>query len=236
MGRCRAGRGGGRRGRQSAVGEAFTRNMMSCETGLPAAFDPASGSNVAWTAELGGQTYGSPVIARGRAWIGTNNQRPRDPRRTGDRGVLMCFREDDGRFLWQLAVPKRSHDRYLDWPGTGLCSPPTVVGDRVYVLSNRGDRLCLDIHGMANGNDGPFLDEAAFLAAEGVPPIDPGPMDADILWALDLKDTPGIYTHDGIHASPIAEGDLLHLNTCNGVDNTHRRIPRPDAATLISVD
>ncbi len=32
------------------------------------------------------------------------------------------------------------------------------------------------------------------------------------------------------------DGDLLYLNTCNGVDNTHRRIRRPDAATLIAVD
>ena len=39
----------------------------------------------------------------------------------------------------------------------------TVDGDRAYVLDNRGVVLCLDVRGMANGNDGPFRDEAAYM-------------------------------------------------------------------------
>jgi hypothetical protein len=36
-----------------------------------------------------------------------------------------------------------------------------VDGNRVYVVGNRGEILCLDRDGQANGNDGPFLDELA---------------------------------------------------------------------------
>ena len=217
-------------------GERFTRNMISPETGLPAAFDPSNGTHIAWTAPLGDQTYGSPVIASGCVLVGTNNEVPRDPRRGGDRGVLMCLDESDGRLRWQLAVPKLTGDIYLDWPRAGLCSPPTVEGRRVYVVSNRGELLCLDLDGMANGNDGPFAEEGALLTPEGESRVDAGPLDADVIWRLDLKEAPGIWPHDSTHASVLLDGDLLYLNSGNGVDNTHRRIRRPDASTLIAVD
>ncbi|MBU4461370.1 MAG: PQQ-binding-like beta-propeller repeat protein [Verrucomicrobia bacterium] len=217
-------------------GEQFSRNMVSPETGLAARFDPSNGTHVAWSAALGSETYGTPVIAAGRVFIGTNNKVPRDDRRGGDRGILLCLDESDGHLHWQLAVPKRTGDLYLDWPGAGLCSPPTVAGRRVYVVSNRGELLCLDLDGMANGNDGPFVDEAVLLSPEGGAVTAVGPLDADVIWVTDLKKTPGIYTHDSAHASILLDGDLLYLNTGNGVDNTHRRIRSPDAASLVAVD
>lgn len=217
-------------------GEHFSRNMVSPEIGLAARFDPTGGTHVAWSAALGSETYGTPVIAAGRVFIGTNNKAPRDDRRGGDRGILLCLDESDGRLHWQLAVPKRIGDVYLDWPGAGLCSPATVEGRRVYVVSNRGELLCLDLDGMANGNDGPFADEGALLSPEGGAVTAAGPLDADVIWVTDLKKTSGIYTHDSAYASILLDRDLLYLNTGNGVDNTHRKIRGPDAASLIAVD
>lgn len=218
-------------------GERWSRNMISRATNLPAAFRPdANHDTTVWVAELGHETYGSPIIAGGRVYIGTNNRRPRDPRRIGDRGVLMCFDAGNGALLWQLVTPKRTGDVYLDWPGAGLCSPPTVEGERLWVLDNRGELLCLDVFGLANGNDGPFQDEAALFTPEGESPVELGDLDADVIWRLDLKETPGIYTHDAGHASVLLDGGIAYLNTCNGVDNTHRRIRRPEAATVIAVD
>ena len=49
-----------------------------------------------------------------------------------------------GVFLWQLVVPKREEDPYYDWPKTGSSSPVTVEGDRVYLVNNRGEVMCLD--------------------------------------------------------------------------------------------
>lgn len=247
-------------GDQPAWGQLWSRNLVSAERGLPAGFDPSTGRNVRWTVPLGSETHGTPVIGSGRVLIGTNNQNPRDPKHEGDRGVLMCFDERDGRFLWQLVVPKRVEDIYFDWPNSGICSPATLEGDRVYVVDNRGVVLCLDLHGMANGNDGPFLNEAIYYApqptnalARGAPEaflpdgtlipsaptpqrIEPGPLDADILWMFDLSSGAGIWSHDAAHSSILIHGNHLYLNSGTGVDNTHRRIRRPEAPGLVVLD
>jgi outer membrane protein assembly factor BamB len=220
-------------------GERFTRNMASDEKHLPDEFDPASGRNVKWVAPLGTQSYPSPVIADGRVYIGTNNQRPRDPKHQGDRSVLLCLDEKDGSLLWQLVIPKLSadlDDPFLDWPEVGFCSEPTVEGDRAYTLTNRGEIVCLDTGGMANGNDGPYRDEARHMAPRGKPPVEPGPTDADILWCTDLVAQAGIRTHDQVHGSILVHGDLLYVNSCNGKDSTHRVILTPDAPSLVVLD
>src|SRR6185503_4488231 len=152
---------------QPQWGVAWTRNMISHERNLPDTFDTKSGKNIRWVAELGTESHSTPVVAKGRVFIGTNNGNPRDPKHQGDRGVLMCLEESTGKLLWQLVSPKREEDQYMDWPKTGLSSPATVEGDRIYIVSNRGEVLCLDINGMANGNDGPFKDEGAQTTPRG---------------------------------------------------------------------
>src|SRR3954462_13037147 len=139
-------------GDQPQWGQAWSRNMVSEERGLPAEFNPATGENVKWRAKLGTESHSTPVVAGGHVYIGTNNGEPRNPEHKGDRGVLMCFDERDGSFLWQLVVPKLSEDPYYDWPNSGWSSEVTVEGDRVYTVSNRGEVLCLDPQGLANGN------------------------------------------------------------------------------------
>src|SRR5438445_9250622 len=195
---------------QAQWGQAWSRNMVSDEKGLPDSFDPKTGRNIKWSAQLGTETHSTPVVAGGRVYIGTNNGQPRDAKHQGDRGVLMCFDEKTGKFLWQLVVPKREEDPYFDWPNTGISSPVTVEGNRVYLTDNRGEVVCLDARGMANGNDGPFKDEGAHMTppqGSGAPPkpvagaeiqpeplhpladeaaLKPGPLDADIIWLFDL--------------------------------------------------
>lgn len=221
---------------QPQWGQAWSRNMVSAETNLPDAFDPKTGRNVKWTATLGSETYSTPVVAGGRVYIGTNNDHPRDPKHQGDRGVLMCFDEKTGQFLWQLVVPKLKTSVYWDWPNTGICSPATVEGDRVYVVSNRGEVMCLDAHGLVNGNDGPFLDEARHQTPPGEAPLAPGNTDADILWLTDLIKECGVRQHDSAHASILSYGPCLYVNTSNGVDDTHRHIAAPEAPSLVALD
>jgi outer membrane protein assembly factor BamB len=222
---------------QPQWGEAWSRNMVSKERGLPDSFDPATGKNIKWAVRLGTQTHSTPVVAGGRVYIGTNNENPRDPKHQGDRGVLMCFDEKSGKFLWQLVVPKREQDPYFDWPKTGISSPASIEGDRVYIVSNRGEVMCLDAHGMANGNDGPFQDEGAHMTpADSESRLTPGPLDADIIWLFDLTSGAGIWSHDAAHSSILIHGDYLYLNTGTGVDNTHKRIRTPDAPSLVVLD
>ena len=221
---------------QPQWGERHSRNMVSAERGLPDRFDPATGENVKWSAALGTECYASPVISGGRVLIGTNNEQPRDPRHRGDRGVLLCLNETDGSLLWQLVVPKLEGDVFLDWPRAGMCSPPTVEGDRVYTVTNRDEVVCLDVHGMANGNDGPFRDEGRHMAPRDQPAMDAGPLDADILWLLDLRSAAGVRPHDSAHSSILLDGPYLYVNTSNGLNSKHEGVEKPDAPSLVVVD
>ncbi|MBT3202118.1 MAG: PQQ-binding-like beta-propeller repeat protein [Phycisphaerales bacterium] len=217
-------------------GNPHDRNMTSPEKNLPATLDPAAGKNVRWSVDIGTKTYSPPIIAGGKVFIGTNNGRPRDQRRTGDFGVLMCFNESDGKFLWQLVTPKLLADKYLDWPRIGICSPATVQGDRAYVVTNRAEVVCLDINGLSDGNDGPFKDEAKFMTQGDATPLKLGKTDADIIWRFDMPSGAGIWPHDSAHSSIMIVGDHLYLNTGNGVDNTHRKVRRPNGPSLIVLD
>lgn len=214
-------------------GQWHTRNMVSDEKNLPDSFDPSTGKNIKWVVPLGSRTYSTPVVAGGKVLIGTNNDRPRDPRHNGDRGVLMCFDVEKGDLCWQLVIPKLEDDIFLDWPKVGMCSPATVEGERVYMVSNRGQVLCLDINGQANGNDGEFVDEGRLMALRGAPPMEVGSLDADVIWMFDLINEGGIHPHDACHASILVDGQFVYVNSCNGVDNTHRKIRKPDAPSLV---
>jgi outer membrane protein assembly factor BamB len=211
-------------------GERGTRNMVSAERNLPDSVDPASGKGLRWSVPLGSETYSTPVVAGGRVYLGTNNQRPRDPRFDDDRGVLLCLDERDGALLWQLALPKRGPTPYWDWPKSGMSSTATVDDDRVYMVTNRGEVACLDPAGMKNGNDGPFRDEAALLGKE------PGPADADVLWLCDLVKEAGVRQHDAAHASALVHDGLLYVNTSNGLDDRHSAVEKPDAPSLVAID
>ena len=206
---------------QAQWGQAWSRNMVSEETGLPESFDPQTGRNILWSAELGTETHSSPVVAGGRIYIGTNNGHPRDPAQQGDRGVLMCFDEKTGGFLWQLVYPKRDEDIYFDWPNSGISSPVTVEGGRVYFVNNRGVVLCVEPPPVTVGS------------GTNTPPSATGPK---TIWQFDLPTEAGIWSHDAAHSSILIHGDHLYLNTGTGVDNTHRRIRTPDAPSLVVLD
>ena len=202
--------------------------MVSDERGLPDSFDPQTGRNIKWSVELGTETHATPVVAGGRVYIGTNNGHPRDPAQQGDRGVLMCFDEQSGRFLWQLAFPKRDEDIYFDWPHSGICSPVTVEGNRVYFVNNRGEVLCLETT--------PVGGESGVRGPKSEGKQQPGAGEPRTVWKFDLPPGAGIWSHDAAHSSILIDGDYLYLNTGTGVDNTHRRIRNPDSPSLVVLD
>ncbi|MGO8675874.1 MAG: PQQ-binding-like beta-propeller repeat protein [Limisphaerales bacterium] len=240
------------------------RNMYSPAKGLPDHFtadnpgqvkfkpgteeiDPAALTNFRWVAKIGSQSYGNVTVAQGRVFIGTNNENPRDPRHQGDRSILMCFDAKTGEFLWQLVVPKLASGKVNDWESLGLLSSPTIEDERVYLVSSRCEVLCLDANGMANGNDGPFKDEAKYVVKDVIldkgkpterpaPPIQPGLKDADILWRYDMIDELGVFPHNASDGAPLIIGDLLYVQTSNGQDWTHSNIPSPNAPSLIALN
>jgi outer membrane protein assembly factor BamB len=156
-----------------------SRNNVSNERNLPADWAPgeferksgrwlsATAKNIKWVATLGSQTYGTPVIADGRVFIGTNNSNgylkyyPNDV----DLGCILCFNEQNGEFLWQFSAEKLPTGRVHDWPLQGIVSSPLVEGDRAWFVSNRGEVICVDTHGFYDGeDDGPVTGEYVPIA------------------------------------------------------------------------
>ena len=228
-----------------------SRNMVSTDKGLPSAInagkenadgtiDPATASkNVKWVARLGTQTYGNPTVAGGRVFVGTNNPGAPGYFRqdlTGDYGVLLCLDEATGKRLWTLFCPKLAAGKVSDWEQVGLCCSPTVDGDRVYVVTNRCEVLCLSADGMQRVNQGPFTDEGQHLAGPGKPPMKVGPGDADIIWCYDMRDELGVFPHNMTSSSVLVVGDKLFVTTSNAVDWTDKHTPSPDAPALICLD
>ncbi len=272
-------------------------------------------NNVKWAAQLGSQSYGNPVVANGHVYVGTNNgagNLKRYPANV-DLGVLACFDEKDGKFLWQHSNEKLPTGRVHDWPLQGVCAAPLVEGERLWYVSNRGEVVCLDTQGFQDGkDDGPVTNEPARLfdimknedpakdklagvvaalkqgkvspelaaefeaaglevpeeakvTADGAnfkitftPPSGvprevqlkmAGPKlsaykllntddkdEADVIWALNMMQELGVSQHNMCSCSVTAAGDLLFVNTSNGVDEGHVNLPAPAAPSFVALD
>ena len=218
---------------QPQWGQLHSRNMVSSESGLPSTFDPESGLNIKWSVELGQNSYSTPIIAQGKVLVGTDNSIPRDPKWEGDRAVLLCLAEKDGSLLWHLPIPKFTD--YQDWPGIGLVTVPSVEEDRIYMLTNRCEVMCLDLDGLADGNDGPYKDESTYLSPPGEQ-TELGHLDGDILWVTSLIEKLGVHPHDATHGSVLIKDHHLYVCTSNGVDAFHKYIPSLEAPGIAVLD
>jgi len=228
------------------------------ESPLPASFvrgskktgseiDASTCENVKWVVRLCSVVYGNPTIADGRVFVGTNvGALSRTDKRFNLQkgGLLQCRDEQTGKLLWQLVIP---HPEQRDFPwktnimgfNFGVIGSPAVAGEKVYITNNRGDVLCLDVRGLANGNDGAYKDEAQYMAGPRKKPVELTDGDADILWRRSLWEKDHgvcMVPHDAIGSAPLVHGDLLYVTTSNSVDNSHYNVPNPDAPSLIVLD
>lgn len=204
------------------------RNLVNLlESGMPTDWctTPRKYKNVKWVVEVGSKAHGLPVISGGKIFIGTNNAHPRNPLITGDKSILMCFRESDGRFLWQAVHDKLPSGRVNDWPEIGLVSTPAVEDNRIYYVSNRCELICADTAGFQDGRNDGVKDEKYR-----------GRRDADIVWRLDMFNGLGVFPHNASTSSPLIAGDLVFLVTSNGVDEGHINIPAPKAPSFLAVN
>lgn len=204
------------------------RNNVPDSGPLPGAFDVKTGKNVRWSVPLGSETYGNPVVANGKAYVGTNNGSGYIKRypATVDLGVLLCFDDNDGKLLWQHSSEKLPTGRVHDWPNQGICCAPLIDGDRLWYVTSRGEVACLDTDGFHDGeNDGPFKDEPNDNKDE-----------ADVIWKLDMMSKLGVSQHNMCSCSVTCVGDLLFVNTSNGVDDGHITVPEEKAPSFICMN
>ncbi|HUG70881.1 MAG TPA: PQQ-binding-like beta-propeller repeat protein [Pirellulaceae bacterium] len=272
--------------------------------------------NIKWVARVGSQTYGNPVVAGGRVYVGTNNGAgwlKRYPSNI-DLGCLLAFSEEDGSFLWQDSSEKLPTYKVHDWPLQGICCAPLVEGDRLWYVTSRGEVKCLDTEGFYDGeDDGPVQNQLAAIfdimrnedaAQDQVGPsakeldeaklpallreqfkergVDlpeevaiaveeagkkwtltakigesdrtfklmiAGPRlaafklvtpddkeEADVVWSFDMMAELSVSQHNMCSCSVTALGDILFVNTSNGLDETHINLPQPNAPSFIAMD
>ncbi len=189
-------------------GGTSARNNVSRAQSIPVEWDASTGKNLRWTASLGSETYSTPSIANGRVFIGSNNGSAylkRFPEQV-DLGVLLCFEEASGKFLWQYSSPKLETGREQDFPLKGICSTPLIRGDRLWFVSNRCTVVCLDTNGFADGeNDGPFEGESSTTQT-----------DADAIWTYDMIRELEVDPQSMSNCSITLAGETLFVCTSQG--------------------
>jgi outer membrane protein assembly factor BamB len=191
-----------------------SRNMVNLvEKNVPSKFSVKKGAfeNIKWEARLGSHAYGGPVIAGGRIFVSTNNASPRDPAITEDKGIVLCFRESDGKFLWQ-AVHDKLDDAAQDNGEQGIASTPCVDGDRLYYVSNRAEVVCADVAGDEKSGKAKFL------------------------WTFDMIGKLGVYPSQLANCSPLVLGDAVFVCTSNGVNAESGKLPAPKAPSFIALN
>jgi len=105
------------------------RNGISRETGLLREW-PRSGPTLTWSAPQLGAGYGSVAVAGARVFVqGMKNRQ----------SVVTSLDRATGKPAWTVALGSaEENDR-----GSGPRSTPSVDGNRVYVLTETGDLVCL---------------------------------------------------------------------------------------------
>ncbi len=207
------------------------RNNTPSGENIPITWDLKTGENVLWKVEHTRGNMTTPVIANGKVYVAGNNQSgavPRHPK-TEDLGCLRAHDTATGELLWQATHPKLAQGKdggFRDWPMIGVCSPPTVEGERLWYVSNRGDVVCLDTEGFRDGeNDGPIVDEK-----------ERDQTDADFIWQVDLVKDFGIETHLVSASAILCVGDRLFVITSNGVGGSHLAVINPQAPSFVCLD
>ncbi|MFG0255151.1 MAG: PQQ-binding-like beta-propeller repeat protein [Rhodopirellula sp. JB053] len=277
-------------------------------------WDNEKAENLRWYAELGSQTYGNPVVANGKVYVGTNNGAgylDRYPSSV-DLGCLLAFDQKTGDFLWQHSSEKLITGRVHDWPLQGICCAPLVEGDRRWFVTSRGEVRCMDTEGfydneddgavqgetarvadlmdsgegsefedsLAQLNDGKLTDALRKKLADAgseagddikIETLAPnkswkatgtfggverelaikqlGPRisifkslgvhdkkDADVIWVFNMMDELGVSQHNMCSCSVTSYGDLLFVNTSNGLDESHINLPAPEAPSFICMN
>ncbi len=198
------------------LGRDGTRNGVSTETGAPTLWSVEDRSDgrlvrgprgIRWSAPLGSQTHGSPVVSGGLVWIGTNGEQ--------SQSVLKCFRVTDGKQVYEYVSPTLG-DR-SGW--TGLGSSPLVEGDRLWLTTNRCEVLCLDIGPLLRG-------EAAPREL----------WKRDLIKEFDLfPHTPIMGPPRPCSIGPSHNGRIF-VTTNNGVSQDRTQVPKPEAPSLVCLN
>ena len=215
--------GGVRRQEHGVAGKGPARFVRAGEKLANGTIDPATARNVRWGVKLGNAIYSTPSIAQGKVFVGGMEQ---------GNGIFVCLEAATGRLLWKWKAPAKKFPKDIDGfnlgiheipPQMGVCSTAAIEGGRVYFVSHRFEVVCLEANGLAGTESG----------------------EARVLWTFDMQERAGVFPCDTANGSPVIVGDLLYVQTSNGIDRNsfsepekekNRKFPAPDAPNVIGLD
>jgi outer membrane protein assembly factor BamB len=143
-----------------------TRDGIYAETGLLKQW-PAGGPEILWSFEELGQGHSSAIVDQG--FVYTTGM-------INETGYLFKF-DLDGKLQYKKGYGPEFTESWYGTRGT-----PTIVGDKIYLLSSKGTLYC-------------FSNESG-----------------DILWSKDLvKDYNGTVIQWGMNETPVIDGKIIYL-------------------------
>jgi hypothetical protein len=96
----------------------------------------------------------------------------------------------------------------------------------LWYVSSRGEVVCLDTEGFYDGkNNGPYKAEPNENTNE-----------ADVIWSYDMMGELGVSQHNMCSCSVTCLGDVMFVNTSNGLDETHLNLPAPNAPSFFAMN
>ena len=176
--------------------------------------DLQSTKNVKWVAKLGHLTTGSPVVSRGKVFIGTTWE-------DGRAACFLCLDEETGRRLGSFICPRPPRGNLENW---AISSTPTVDGDRLYFVSPYQEAMCIDLKvllgngGDREGEDKPQSPSTDRTFVEQISLT-------SILWRYDMFERLKAYYHHTTSSSVLVHGDYVYVCTGNGRSWIPGRIP-----------
>src|SRR6266542_3873174 len=143
------------------LGRDKTRNPVSAEKNPPLWWQVpitegdqrAAAKNIKWHVAPPNcsRLSGDPVIANGMVWIG---YRERGEKPASHASVLACYREKDGKPLYQFRTPDTSKVGFSA-AEAGQTSSPLIEGDRLWFTTPACESVCLDIGPLRCGDGQP---------------------------------------------------------------------------------
>lgn len=192
---------------------------------------PAKSRHLLWSAPIHSYGYrgmnaAPPAVADGKIFVGSNNKAGFIPElKKEDLGTLVCLDAENGAFLWQHVNRRLDVGKVSDWEYMSICSTPYVEGERLWYVNNRCEVVCLDTEGFHDRkNDGITSESRTGMA------------DADVIWSLDMRAELNVFPHNFTSSSITGAGDLIFVNTGNGVKWNHKTLPSPDAPSFIALN
>lgn len=171
--------------------------------------DAAAMKNIKWVAKLGACTCGSPIVSHGRVFIGTQGE-------SSDDDILLCLDEQTGRELGRFHC-RRPPGRGEHW---GVCSTPTVEGDRLYFVTPYGQAVCVNL--------------ASWLTAHATASAPES--DRHVVWKYDMVEKLRAEQDHAASCSPLVLGDFVYVCTGNGRFKNTQRPFYPLTPSLIALD